>query len=60
MFNYGIYEYYQNFRLQEARKLLMVEQMNAKDVAYKLGFKDPSHFTRAYKKRFGFTPGKTT
>jgi AraC-like DNA-binding protein len=60
MFNYGIYEYYQNYRLQEARKLLMVEQMNAKDVAYKLGFKDPSHFTRAYKKRFGFTPGKTT
>ncbi len=60
MYNLDIYEYYQNYRLQESRSLLLVENVNAKDIAYKLGFKDPAYFTRAYKKHFGFTPGKTT
>lgn len=58
-YNQGIYEYYYNYRLEEARRLLLVKEMTVQDVAYTLGFKDPAHFTRSYKKKFGFTPSQT-
>ncbi|MBA4444961.1 helix-turn-helix transcriptional regulator, partial [Cylindrospermopsis raciborskii CS-506_C] len=59
LYNQGIYEYYQNYRLEEARRMLLVKQVPVQEVAYTLGFKDPGHFSRSYKKKFGFTPSQT-
>ena len=43
-------------RLQEARKLLMQEDLTIAEVAYKVGYKHPSHFSRDFKGLFGLAP----
>ena len=42
----------------EAKRLLRYTDMNAKEVAYDLGFDDPSHFTHYFKKVAGTTPNQ--
>ncbi len=42
----------------EAKRLLRYTDLNAKEVAYNLGFKDPSHFTHYFKKVAGTTPNQ--
>lgn len=43
-------------RLQEARRLMLGEDLNASAAGYQVGDDDPSHFSRDYKKRFGRPP----
>lgn len=43
-------------RLERAAADLGVPGSTAAEVGYRWGFRDPSHFTRAFKRRFGRTP----
>lgn len=43
-------------RLQEARKLMLTENMDAASASYRVGYEDASHFSRDYKKHFGDAP----
>jgi AraC-like DNA-binding protein len=43
-------------RLQEARRLLLSEGLDAASAAYRVGYHDASHFTREYKRLFGVPP----
>jgi AraC-like DNA-binding protein len=43
-------------RLQEARRLLLSEDLDAASVASRVGYRDASHFTREYKSLFGVPP----
>ncbi len=43
-------------RLQEARRLLLAEDMDASSAAVRVGYDDPSQFTREYKRLFGDPP----
>jgi len=43
-------------RLQEARRLLLSENYDASSAAVKVGYDDPSQFTREYKRLFGAPP----
>ena len=42
--------------LQEARRLMLGEDMGAASAAFRVGYQDPSHFCREYKKQFGAPP----
>jgi len=55
---YGItfQEYLINTRMEKATKLLVNPNVMVADVAYQVGFKDPSYFTRAFKKVKGVSP----
>lgn len=44
-------------RLQRARQLLGETSMSIKEVGYTAGFGGPARFIRAFRKRFGNTPG---
>jgi len=44
-------------RVVDARALLM-EAESVKEVAYQVGFKQPSHFCREFKRWFGTTPSE--
>ena len=44
-------------RLQEAAKLLSGTDLNASEVAYKVGFSSPSYFNKCFSKYYGITPG---
>ncbi|CVK16476.1 AraC-type DNA-binding protein [Apibacter mensalis] len=43
-------------RLQVAREKIMIEGKKVSDVYLEVGFKDLSHFSRAYKETFGYSP----
>lgn len=43
-------------RLDLARELLRKERLGAREVCFRVGFKNPSHFSTAYKRRFGHAP----
>lgn len=48
--------YIQYFRLQKAKLLLEIKDLNVSEVAFRVGFVSNSHFTRAFQKEFGFKP----
>lgn len=49
-------QYQKRLRLQEARRLLLGGELNATDVAFRVGYNDSSHFSREYKGLFGLPP----
>jgi methylphosphotriester-DNA--protein-cysteine methyltransferase len=51
-------QYQKMIRLQEARRLLVIENHGATEVAYSVGMKAPSQFTRKYAPQFGSPPAR--
>ena len=49
-------DYLVNYRLKEACRLLANPTVTVTDVAYAVGFNDPSYFARIFKQRFGTSP----
>jgi AraC-like DNA-binding protein len=45
-------------RLQEARRLMLAEDLDATSAGCRVGYGNASHFTRDYKKLFGATPAR--
>jgi transcriptional regulator GlxA family with amidase domain len=45
-----------NFRLFKAKEMLMNSDLNVSEVAYEVGFKNLSHFSRAFRAAFGLNP----
>jgi AraC-like DNA-binding protein len=43
-------------RINKAKDLLSDINLTIKQVAYKVGFRDPDHFSRTFKKKTGITP----
>jgi AraC-like DNA-binding protein len=51
-------QFQKQLRLQEARRLLLGESLDAASAGFKVGYEDPSHFSRDYKRQFGQSPMK--
>jgi AraC-like DNA-binding protein len=49
-------QYQKRLRLQEARRLLLGEDVDAASVAFRVGYRDASHFNWEYKSLFGAPP----
>jgi AraC family transcriptional regulator, transcriptional activator of the genes for pyochelin and ferripyochelin receptors len=56
LFGTSIYQYLLQQRLMHADTLLKTSAMSISMIANSTGFSSPSHFTRVYKTRFGFSP----
>ncbi len=50
-------EFVRSFRLNRARDLLASNDETAATIALRCGFDDAAHFSRAFKREFGATPG---
>jgi AraC-like DNA-binding protein len=53
-----LYEYYNRCRLRKAREILTQGKATVKEVAYTIGYSNVSNFSAAFKREFGFLPGK--
>ncbi|MBX2923200.1 MAG: helix-turn-helix transcriptional regulator [Chitinophagaceae bacterium] len=53
-----VFGYLSEVRMQEAKRMLLEEKKYVGEVAYVVGYKNPHHFTAAFKKRFGFLPSE--
>ncbi|HAJ36963.1 MAG TPA: AraC family transcriptional regulator CmrA [Chloroflexi bacterium] len=49
-------QFQKRLRLQEARRLMLGEHLDAASAAYRVGYDDASHFSREYKSLFGAPP----
>ena len=49
-------QFQKQMRLQEARRLMFGEGLNAASAGYRVGYNDASHFNREYKRLFGLPP----
>jgi AraC-like DNA-binding protein len=49
-------QFQKRMRLQEARRLMLSEDLDAASAGYRVGYGDASHFTREYKRLFGAPP----
>lgn len=49
-------QFQKQIRLQEARRLMLGEDMDAASAGFRVGYEDPSYFSRDYKKQFGSPP----
>jgi AraC-like DNA-binding protein len=58
LFGNGVYEYLRTERMLEARQLLSDRNRNVKEVAALTGYKSVNSFIKAFKKKYGETPGE--
>lgn len=49
-------QFQKQMRLQEARRLMLTENMDVAGAGFRVGYDDPSYFGREYKKLFGIPP----
>jgi AraC-like DNA-binding protein len=49
-------QFQKQIRLQEARRLMLGENMDVANTSFRVGYEDPSYFSREYKKLFGIPP----
>ena len=51
-------QFQKQLRLQEARRLMLGDELDAASAGYRVGYGDASHFTREYKRLFGAPPAR--
>ena len=56
IFGNSIFNYYQEFRINEAARLLKDERLSVSEVGYRLGFTNLSHFTKVFEQQIGTKP----
>jgi AraC-like DNA-binding protein len=49
-------QFQKQLRLQEARRLMLAERMDASTAAFQVGYESPSQFSREYNRLFGAPP----
>ena len=49
-------QFQKQLRLQEARRLMLAECMDAANAAFRVGYESPSQFSREYNRQFGAPP----
>lgn len=54
----SVYSYWNDLKMQKAYTMLQESDTSIADIALDTGFKTPQHFSTAFKKKYGITPGK--
>ncbi len=58
VYNSTVYGYVMDTKMNRGRKLLGAGKLRVNDVAFEVGYTNPSHFIAAFKRQFGITPKK--
>jgi signal transduction histidine kinase/DNA-binding response OmpR family regulator len=58
--NSSIYKYLKQLKLYYAHHLLLNGSLNVTEVSFKLGFKNPAHFSNSFNEEFGIRPSELT
>lgn len=56
VFGNTVYGYLLEHKLENARIMLLEEENTISEIAYKTGYSSTSHFSTAFRKKFGFAP----
>jgi len=55
---YSVRDFIVAIRLKRAAQLLKISGLTITEITFKVGFKNPSHFAKAFKKQFGMLPSE--
>lgn len=58
VFGTTVFGYWNQLKMNEAKTLLLDGDMSVTDVAKQLGYKNPQHFSTAFKRSYGVVPSK--
>lgn len=58
IFSTTIFKYITELRMRKASKLIKDESYTITQASYEIGYKNPQHFTVAFKKVYGYLPSK--
>jgi AraC-like DNA-binding protein len=58
VYNDTVFGYFNAVRLEQARLLILDTDKTLSEIAYETGYAHPQHFNRAFKNKFGVTPGE--
>ncbi|MEM9648176.1 MAG: AraC family transcriptional regulator, partial [Bacteroidota bacterium] len=58
LFGVSVFQYWKGLRLEAAKSMLLEEGLSVQEVSRKIGYKNPQHFTTAFKKQFGVVPSR--
>lgn len=53
-----VFGYMTDARMEKARDLLLQGRHSIADIAFTVGYKNPQHFTAAFKRKFGYLPSE--
>lgn len=56
LFGQTVFGYIHSLRMREAKMLIREKGLNVSQVATRTGYKNPNHFSTAFKKEFGLSP----
>ncbi len=51
--NKSVNQFIKEIRLQEAAKLILISDLHASEISYKVGFSSPSYFNKCFSKYYG-------
>lgn len=57
--NLSASQFIREIRLQTAAKMLQDTELTASEIAFEVGFSNPSYFTKCYREYYGYPPGET-
>ncbi|MEL6483970.1 MAG: AraC family transcriptional regulator, partial [Bacteroidota bacterium] len=52
LFGTSVFQYWKGLRLETAKNMLLNDGLSVQEVSLKIGYKNPQHFTTAFKKQF--------
>ena len=58
LFGHSVYGLFQQERMRDAQRRLRAGGVTVMEVAFDLGYSNPSHFAAAFRKEFGIGPGE--
>ncbi|MEL7195715.1 MAG: AraC family transcriptional regulator [Bacteroidota bacterium] len=58
VFGTTVFTFWQTARMEEAKHLLVDEELNIGEVADRMGYQHPQHFSTAFKRQFGYPPSR--
>ncbi len=56
IFSTTVFGYMTDVRMEKARNLLVEGKQSIADISFEIGYKNPQHFTAAFKRKFGYLP----
>lgn len=55
---YNLWEYVIKLRMEEGRRLLLTTDLRRYEVAERVGYESPEHFSKIFKKYYGYSPSE--
>jgi len=56
VFGYTVFNYITNEKMEKAKELLLTQELAINEVSDIVGYKNPQHFSTAFKRKFGVSP----